>query len=225
MEEIIDNLLHTKIFKGLTREQISENYPLLNSRILSIKKSMALVNPDDAVNFIGVLLSGELAVSKEDIYGNSNLIKKIYPYEIIAADVACTPTQISPIKIYCISDAKILTFPYVLLSRESAIPDEYRCIILKNILEIIANSNMRQLYKIEILSRKSLRDRILLYLAFQAKRCSSNSFQIPFSREELATYLCVERSALSRELGRMQKEGLIRFNKNNFQIISDLTID
>ena len=224
MENIIDYLLNSKIFKGFTRKEILENYQLLNARIFSIQKSMILVNPDDAVDFIGILLNGELAVSKEDLYGNSNLIKKIYPYETLSAEIACTPSQISPVKIYCTRDARILTFPYVLLSSKSVIPDEYRCIILKNILDIMANSNVRQLYKIEILSRKSLRDRIILYLAYQAKKSSSNSFQIPFNREEMATFLCVERSALSRELGRMQKEGLIQFHKNSFHIVSDLTV-
>lgn len=224
MGNFIDNLLSTKVFEGLTREEILELYPHLNVRILHVEKSMVLIHPDDTVNYIGILLSGELAVSKEDIYGNSNLIKKISPYEILAEEIACTPSQISPIKIYCTSDAEILAFPYVLLSSKSALHDEHRCTILKNILDIMANSNVRQLYKIEILSTKSLRDRIILYLTFQAKRSSSNSFQIPFNREELATYLCVDRSALSRELGRMQKEGLIRLKKNCFQILSDLTI-
>jgi CRP-like cAMP-binding protein len=81
---------------------------------------------------------------------------------------------------------------------------------------------MRQLYKIDILSRKSLRDRIMLYLTLQAKRKKTNDLFIPFNREEFAAYLCVDRSALSRELGRMKEEGLIEFDKNHFRIVSDL---
>lgn len=221
--QIIDNLVHAKLFQGLNRGVLAKIFPLLNVRIFHTNKGMILVHPNDTVNFIGLLLSGNLSASEQDINGKSNLIKKIYPYEIFAAEIACTPSQTSPIEIACTTDAEIMTFPYHLLSAKSAVPDEYRCTLLKNILDIMANSYIRQLYKIEILSKKSLRDRIILYLAFQAKRSASNSFHISFNREELATYLCVDRSALSRELGKMQKEGLITFKKNSFQIISDLT--
>jgi CRP-like cAMP-binding protein len=220
---LIDHLLSTKIFEGFTRKEVSEVFPLLGARVLSVKKNAVLIEADALVDAIGVVLSGEFAVSKEDVYGNSNLIKKIVQSEILAAETACTPSQISPVKITCTQDAEIITFPYALLTSAGSLPDKYRCAILKNILDIMANSNMRQLYKIEILSRKSLRDRIVLYLAFQAKRTSGNSFHISLSREEMATYLCVDRSALSRELGRMQKEGLIRFHKNSFHILENLT--
>ncbi len=223
MNNFIDNLLYTKIFEGFTRRELAEVFPLLGARFSNVRKGAVLVEADEVVDTIGVVLSGEFAVTKEDVYGNSNLIKKIFPKEILGAETACTPSRISPVKIACTQDAEIMTFPYALLSSPGALPDGYRCAILKNILDIMANSNMRQLYKIEILSRKSLRDRIVLYLAFQAKKASDNSFQISLSREELATYLCVDRSALSRELGRMQKEGLIRFHKNHFHILAGLT--
>jgi CRP-like cAMP-binding protein len=117
----------------------------------------------------------------------------------------------------------VLTIPFHLIGSPSEIPDNYRCSLLKNILEMISNANMRQLYKIDILSKKSLRDRIVLYLSLQAKRKKTNDFLIPFNREEFAAYLCVDRSALSRELGRMQDEGLIQFEKNRFIILSDFT--
>lgn len=224
MEHLIDNLLSTKIFEGLTRKELSDLFPLMDARFSSVKKNTVLIGAGEIVDTIGVVLRGEFAVLKEDVYGNSNLIGKVSQKEILAAETACTPSRISPVKITCTQDAEILTFPYDLLARPGILPDPYRCAILKNILDILANSNMRQLYKIEILSRKSLRDRIVLYLAFQAKRAQSDSFQIPFSREEMATYLCVDRSALSRELGRMQKEGLIRFHKNSFHILAGLTL-
>lgn len=222
MQNIIDNLSCAKLFHGLSREILAKIYPLLDARLLHVNKGTILVHPDDTVSFIGLLLSGELVFSEQDIHGQSNLIKKILPYEVFTAEIACTPSQTSPVEIACTADSEVITFPYRLLSAKSAVPDEYRCTILKNILDIMANSNMRQLYKIEILSKKNLRDRIILYLALQAKRSASNSFQISFNREELATYLCVDRSALSRELGKMKREGLIAFKKNSFQILSDL---
>jgi len=223
MKHFIDNLLFAKIFEDFSRKELSAVFPLLDTRLSGIRKNAVLVDAGDVVDTIGLVLSGSFAVIKEDVYGNANLIRKVLPSEILAAETACTPSQVSPVKIVCTQDAEIMTFPYALVAKPGALPDRFRSKILKNILDILANSNVRQLYKIELLSRKSLRDRIVLYLAFQAKKSSSNTFKIPFTREEMATYLCVDRSALSRELGRMRREGLIRFNKNNFEILAAWT--
>ena len=220
MSNLIDNLLSVKIFEGFTRRELSEILPFLSAHYFNVKKNTVFIESGQRVDTIVLVLEGEFAVSKEDIWGNSNLMIKIGPREILTAETACTPSKISPVKIRCIRDAYLMSFPYALLASKSPLPAEYRCTILKNILDIVSNSHARQLYKIELLSTKGLRDRIMLYLAFQSKRSSGNSFRIPFNREELATYLCVDRSALSRELGRMQKDGLIRFNKNHFTILS-----
>lgn len=222
MKKIIDYILRTKLFEGLDERKINTIYPHFNAKIFSYKKGEVVVNTEDMVNNIGILLSGELDIIKEDIYGNMNLIRKVIPYETFLADVVCTPSRISPIQILCATDSATLTFSYEILFTKGIIPDAYRCILLKNILNIIANDNIRQLYKIEILSKKSLRDRVVMYLLFQAKKHGTNNFTLSFNREELATYLSIDRSALSRELSKMQKEGLIKYKKNRFQIISDL---
>lgn len=223
MDTIIGYLVNSKLFDGLTREEIADFYPYLNARVLNINKGMILIYPEDTVGFIGVLLSGELHASTLDIYGNATLFGKVAPLEIFAADIACAPEQKSPFLIQSAAPSEVLTFPYGVIAEESGIPEGYRCILLKNILAILAGNKMRELYRLEILSKKTLRERIILYLAFQAKRHGAESFNIPFNREELAEYLNADRCALSRELGNMQKDGLIRFKKNRFEIMPPFT--
>lgn len=82
-------------------------------------------------------------------------------------------------------------------------------------LTLIAHKNLILNQKIEILSKRSTRERLLLY--FNIQRQGASHFTIPFSRDELAAYLCVERSAMSAELSRMQKDGLIRYKKNEVE--------
>lgn len=221
MEKMTDSLIKTKLFSGLGKEDIVALLPLLHLQITQHEKGTILVNLDDTIDYVGIVLSGELSIYKEDVYGHLNLIRKAKAYKLYGIEVACTPTQISPLVISCFSDAQVLTFPFHLIGSPSVIPDRLRCMMLKNILELVANVNMRQLYKIDILSKKSLRDRIILYLCLQSKRKMTKEFSIPFNREEFAAYLCVDRSALSRELGRMQDEGLIQFEKNRFIILND----
>jgi CRP-like cAMP-binding protein len=222
MDTITNSLIKTKLFSDFSQGDIDLIYPLLNIQQRQCQKGSVLVTPDKTVDFVGIVLTGELNTFKEDIDGRLNLIRKTGIFELFGVDIASTPTKLSPLIILCATDAEVLTFPYDLIASPGPVPDSFRCIMLKNILELTANQNIRQLYKIDILSRKSLRDRIMLYLTLQAKRKKTNELLLPFNREEFAAYLCVDRSALSRELGRMQKEGLIEFNRNQFRILSDI---
>jgi CRP-like cAMP-binding protein len=223
MVNITDSLIQTKLFSGISKKDVEALLPLLHIQFQQYEKGTILVNLDDIIDYVGIVLSGELNIYKEDVYGHLNLIRKAKAYKLFGIEVACTPTQVSPLVISCSADAEVLTFPFHLIGSPSVILDRFRCLLLKNILELVANANMRQLYKIDILSKKSLRDRIILYLSLQAKRKKTMDLTIPFNREEFAAYLCVDRSALSRELSRMQDEGLIRFEKNRFVILTDFT--
>ncbi len=219
---IAGSLINTKLFSGFTLSEMEAIVPLLSCQQKTYPKGTVLAVTDRPVDFVGVVLSGELNTYKEDMDGRLNLIRKTLAYEIFGVDIASTPTQLSPLIIQCATDADVLTFPYSLIAFPGPVPDRFRCVLLKNILELTANQNIRQLYKIDILSRKSLRERIMLYLNLQAKRKKTNELILKFNREEFAAYLCVDRSALSRELGRMQKEGLITFDKNHFQLLSGM---
>lgn len=219
MDSIKNGLLKTKLFEGFSQADIVKIIPLLNVQQKHCKKGSVLISADSIVDFVGLVTAGELNTFKEHIDGGLNLIRKTRAFELFGLDIASTPRQTSPLVTVCATDAEVILFPYARIAEHGSIPDRLRCVMLKNILELTANQNMRQLYKIDILSRKGLRDRVMLYLTLQAKRKNTNELIIPFNREEFAAYLCVDRSALSRELGRMQYEGLIAFDKNHFRIL------
>ncbi len=223
MESIVNCLLKTKLFDGMLIEDVETLLPLLHVQIKRLDKGAVLVSMYEKIDYIGAVSKGELSIFKEDIYGHPNLIRKVKVNRLYGIEVACTPSQMSPLVITSDTDSEVITFPYHLISQPGTIPDKARCLILKNILELLANANMRQLYKIDILSKKSLRDRILLYLSLQSRRKKTNEILIPFNREEFASYLCVDRSALSRELSRMQKEGLLEYDKNSFKLLTQFT--
>jgi CRP-like cAMP-binding protein len=183
------------------------------------EKGVLLYETDQVVNDVCVLLAGRLSMMKADANGNLHLLREAAPQEAYTAEIVCTPTRVCPVNIFCKTNATILSFPYDRIALSGLMPDALRARLMKNLLEIVANQNIRQLYKIDILSRRSLRERVCCYLSILQKRKSSN-FSLSLNREELAQYLCVDRSALSRELGRMQKDGLIRFHKNHFQIMA-----
>ena len=86
-------------------------------------------------------------------------------------------------------------------------------------MTLLSHENIRKHYRLAILSQRGLRNRILTYVVMQSERQNNSSIMVPFSREELADFLCVNRSALSHELSLMEQEGLIRFHKNKFTLL------
>ena len=91
--------------------------------------------------------------------------------------------------------------------------------MLRNISNQLSNENIKRQNKVDVLSVNGLRDRVMMYLETQASKKGTSSFTIPFNREELANYLCVNRSALSHELSLMRQEGIIEFRKNRFHLL------
>ena len=90
---------------------------------------------------------------------------------------------------------------------------DWRSVMLENMVRILAVKNIRLNQKLAFISRRTIRQKLLSYLSEQALEQESRSFSIPFSRQELADFLCADRSALSSELGRLQREGILRFRK------------
>ena len=93
-------------------------------------------------------------------------------------------------------------------------------VLINNLFQILSKENIELIQKIENVSQKTIRDKILTYLSNEAQKNHSNRFSIKFNRQDLADYLNVDRSAMSFELSKLQKEGLIKYNKNQFELLS-----
>ena len=99
------------------------------------------------------------------------------------------------------------------------LPEETRLSVLRKMLSFIADENMRKEYRLAILFQKGLRDRIMTFLTMQANKHRTDTFSVPFTRDEMASYLCVNRSCLSHELSLMEQEGIIKFRRNTFTLL------
>jgi CRP-like cAMP-binding protein len=91
--------------------------------------------------------------------------------------------------------------------------------LIKNLVKDLAQKNILLMRKMEYITRRTTREKLLAYLSFQAQQSKSDTFKIPYNRQELADYLSIDRSAMSSELGRMRTEGILRCNKNNFVLL------
>lgn len=166
------------------------------------------------VTDIAVLHSGTVRGEKFHMEGNVDLMYMYRKGETFGAEAAVSRFKSSPLTYIANEDAAVICIPLNHI-RQSA----WAGPITQALLQILADDNIKKLYKIEVLSKRGLRDRILTHLRLMSQKAGSQVFSIHMDRLQFAQYLCVNRSALSYELNQMKREGLIRFQKDRFELL------
>lgn len=214
---MLELLKRAFLFRGIPEEILREEI-LPGGQIREYGREQCLIVPRQRVDEIGIVVSGRLHILHLFENGSQSLMNVLLPGDCLGADLVCTPSRISPYTVRAEQNAALFCLPAELLLGEGRMDASVREGCLRNLLELVARENMKKEYRLAILSQNGLRDRVRTYLTMQMRKRGQATFEIPFSREELASFLCVNRSALSHELGRMQAEGLIRFRKNRFTL-------
>ena len=207
----------TELFADLPPEIIQREL-LPHGHFQEYRKGQFLIMPQQRVDSLGIILSGKVHILHIFADGTQSLMSALTPGEITGADLVCTRTQRSPYHAIAAAATQLFMLPVHILTRPGFLSENIRLNILGHLLTLISNENIKKEYRLAILSQKGLRERIVTYLSMQANRLRQTTFAVSFSREEMASFLCVNRSALSHELSLMEQEGLISFRKNVFTL-------
>ena len=188
----------------------------LETREERFPKDTFLLRTGDTAESIGLVLSGSVLVVQEDIWGNRNILSKAGPGQTFAAAYACAPGSLLNVSVLAETPvtAMFLNVKRVLNVCPSAC--EHHSRIIRNLLGELAEKNLRFNEKLTHMGQRTTRSKIMSYLSAEAQRLGKYEFDVPFSRQQLADYLGVERSGLSLELGKMRSEGLLDFRKSHF---------
>ena len=179
-------------------------------------KDALLLRAGDTAESIGLVLSGSVLVEQEDVWGNRNILSKAGPGQTFAAAYACAPGSVlrvnvaaeTPVIVLFLNVRRVLTMCLSACAHHSR--------IIRNLLGELAEKNLRFGEKLTHMGQRTTRGKLLSYFSAEAQRLGTYEFDIPFSRQQLADYLAVERSGLSQELGKLCREGLLAFHKNHF---------
>ena len=217
MKKTFETAKNNPLFQGIAFSDFDRMLDCLSPRTGIYKKDEIVLLAGNTINFVGLILSGAVRIVKEDMDGNSAILTDLAVSEIFGEVFACAGITQSPVTIEAAEDTEILFLDYkrVITTCSSSCPFHAR--LVENMLKLIARKNILLNQKIEILSKRTTREKLFCF--FDTRRGAARKFTLPFNREELAQYLCVDRSALSNELGKMRDEGLINFEKNRFEII------
>lgn len=213
MQEYSNVINKLPLFAGLSDENIADILDRSKVRIQQLRLGENIISIGSRVTSIGVLLSGSARVVKDDFWGNSTILAHLESGDIFGEAFACSGCA-ATVDVYAESDADVLWLPYAELVQA----DESGA-VNRRLVYMFARKNVFLTDRIEHLSQRSLREKILSYLKQQALEAGSSSFTISFDRAGMADYLAADRSALSAMLGRLKKEGVIDFYKNNFTLL------
>ena len=190
----------------LEQERIIE---CLKGRRLNVPKGNAVFLEGDPALFVGVVLVGAVQVIREDYYGNRSVLGVLLPGELFAEAFACAGLETLPVSAVAKKDSEVLLLDcrHVMTSCTNAC--YFHNLLIKNLLQEIAQKNLVLAQKIRYMSEKTTKEKLMSYLLDQAKKQGSEEFTIPYDRQSLADYLGVERSAMSAEIGKLKKAGVI----------------
>jgi CRP-like cAMP-binding protein len=211
-------LLSCPLFSGAKETDLPAMLSCLDTRIASFAAKASVLSPGDPTDQFGILLSGQLHVVQDDYWGNRSLLTQIEPGELFAEAFAFSPLPALPVGVVAAEACEVLLVPAARVFQNAGLPCAFHSLLVQNMIGILAQKNVFLTQKIEHLTRRTTREKLLSYLSAQARLSGASSFQIPFDRQQLADYLAVDRSAMSAELSRMQKDGLLTYSRNSFTL-------
>lgn len=213
-----DDLAQMNLFSGIEPEEISGLLGCLHARCVQYSGGEMIIEEGSRVRRFGVMLSGHAHSIKWDTSDRVIILTQLEKGSEIGVLLAAQPEKESPVSVQAQDDVSVLMIPYdlILAPCVKACPKHGR--LLRNYISIVAEKGLVLHERINCLLKPTVWEKILTYLLRVSREQKNISFQIPFSRNEMAEYLNVERSALSRELSRMKRDGLIDYHMDRFRL-------
>ncbi len=218
MKDLI-NEVNSPLFDGISPEDRKAVLGCIGYHIGAFRKGDIVAFEEETIRHIGILLSGAVDMVKEDLWGNKTMLVRIRKNQLFGETFACGEDNLSVVTFMVCEDAKILFIPFDRCVHSCTMACAFHHRLIENMVHIIANKNRDLIRKVEVVSKRTIREKLLAYLSIQAQVHESRYFEIPLGRVELAEYLCVDRSALTRELVKMKDDGLIDYDRNCFRIL------
>ena len=211
--------VHSPLFHGIKQDELNAMLSCIGYHIGTFKKGDIVAFEGDNLKHIGIVMKGSVDMVKEDLWGNKTMLLRMGKDELFGETFACGSDSLSVVTFLVSEDAKILFMPFDRVMHSCTMACQFHHRLIENMVKIIADKNRDLMRKIDVVSKRTIREKLLAYLSIQAQTQNSRYFEIPLGRVELAEYLCVDRSALTRELAKMKEDGLIDYDKNCFRIL------
>lgn len=220
MKRYYSFLAEIPLFQNINYTDIDPMLKCIGGYTAEYKKGNFISISGYAINYIGVIIKGAVHMLKEDAWGNKYLFSIMREKEIFGETFICSKTSVATVSFFAETDCTILLLPSDKLVSTCTKSCDFHHKLIENLVLLTAKKNFQLMEKLDIVTKKTLREKILTYLYQQYLIYKDINFTIPMGRLELADYLCVNRSALTRELSNMKKDGLLDYDKNTFRLLN-----
>ena len=225
MENYLSLLQKSPLFASMEPQQITSVQHCVGAVVREAGAGEYILRAGDRTQAMGLLLSGSAFAVQDDLWGQRNIMGKILPPGTFAEPFAATPGAVLNVSVVASVPSKVM---FLNIQRITTVCSEtcpQHALLIRNLVSVLARKNLQLNDKITHMSKRRTREKLLSYLSSESLRQGSLEFDIPFDRQQLADYLCIERSAMSAELSRLQKDGLLATERSHFRLIAPFSPD
>lgn len=222
MEKYFEILADCPLFAGIRPEDRGPMLGCLGAKNSLVRKNQFVFREGDPARFLGIVLEGSVQIVREDYYGNRSILARIGPGGLFGESFACAGVEAYPISVEAVEDSRVLIIDSHRITVTCANACGFHQQMIYNMLRIVANKNLLLNQKMEITSKRTTREKLMAFLLAQAKQHRSPAFTIPYDRQALADYLEVERSAMSAEISKLRRDGVIQCERSQFRLLKEL---
>jgi len=219
MKKYIKILKKSRIFAGVSEDEIEAMLSCLNARVLSFKKGEYVLRQGEMIRDILILVEGSLHVQREDYWGNLSILSHVDVGEMFGEAYVAPESGSLMNDVVAVEDSTVMLFDVRRIVTTCPSACRFHSLVVQNMFFAISEKNRRLVGKLGHMSRRTTREKLISYLSEESQKQRSSSFTIPFTRQQLADYLSVDRSAMSSELCRMRDDGLIEFERSRFKLL------
>ncbi|WP_028829693.1 Crp/Fnr family transcriptional regulator [Proteocatella sphenisci] len=218
--EYIPLLMNNRLFEGISSEDIENILVCLNAFVKNYEKKETVIRENEPIPGIGIILRGSIQISKTDLLGNINIIAEPKKNQLFAETFEAAGIHISPVRVTSKESTKILFIQYGKMMNMCSNSCVFHSRMIVNMMKIIAVKNTELNKKIDILSKRTIREKLMAYFLMEMNlQGKSRKIRLAFSKTDLADYICTDRSSMSREISRMQEDGIIQVKGRDITII------
>lgn len=219
MKQNLKILMSSALFRGVEEKDLENMLKCLAVTERSYKKNDIILMAGTKVTSVGIIVEGNAQITREDSEGNRAILSDLARADIFAEAYVAASSKEVPITVIATSECRVVWVPFSKIVVRCTFACEFHRVLIENMLKVIAEKNILMNEKMRLLSCRTTKEKLLTYLSDYSDYVGKSKFKIPFTRNELADFLSVDRSAMSRELGKLRDEGYIKFDKNEFEIL------
>ena len=213
--------INCPLFSNIRETELKKLYTCLRAKEVKFEQNAEICSYDSQKGVLGVVTQGEVIIKKIDLNGNSTILDHIQKNGVFSDIFAFTATEANFIGVYAGEPTTVIFFDYPSVFKRCQKACEYHSTFVENLLKIVIDKSKTLSQRVEILSNKTIREKILSYASIVVNQAGSLTFTLPMSLTSFAEYLCVDRSAMMRELKKLSEKGILRVNKKEITVLSD----